>query len=70
MKEPPEEEDESDATYTFLYPFHCYVWVATIVSLAAIWILSLIVEYSYKKPENKPAGLFNFLRQDSIAAPE
>jgi hypothetical protein len=70
MKEPPEEEDESDATYTFLYPFHCYVWISVIVSVAVIWILSLIVENAYKRPENRPIGIINFLRQDSIANPE
>jgi len=70
MKEPPEEEDESDATYTFLYPFHTYVWISTLVSLAVIWILSLLVEYSYKRVENRPTGIINILKQESITSPE
>jgi len=70
MKEPPEEEDESDSTYTFLYPFHTYVWLSVILALILIWVLSLIIENSYKRPENKPVGIINFLRQESIVSPE
>ncbi|CAL8086493.1 unnamed protein product [Orchesella dallaii] len=70
MKEPSQEEDESDSTYTFLYPFHTYVWLSVILALIIIWLISLVIESSYKKPENKPIGIINFLRQESIASPE
>jgi len=70
MKEAPEEEDESDSTFTFLYPFHTYVWLSVILALVIIWLVSLVVENGYKRPENKPVGIINFLRQESIVAPE
>jgi len=70
LKEPPEEEDESDATFTFLYPFHCYVWITLGFCIAGMVIVSLIVEWSFKSSENHGSGCINFLRQDSIFRPE
>lgn len=70
IKEPPEEEDESDATFTFLLPFHAYVWATIAFSLLGLVILSLIIEWSFKNPETHGEGFITFLRQDSIFRPE
>jgi len=70
IKEAPEEEDESDATFTFLLPFHAYVWATIAFSLLGLVILSLIIEWSFKNPETHGEGFITFLRQDSIFRPE
>lgn len=70
IKEPPEEEDESEADYTFLLPFHGYVWAAVAFSLLGLVIISLVVEWSFKNPETHGEGFITFLRQDSIFRPE
>jgi len=70
VQEPPEEEDESEADYTFLLPFHGYVWAAVAFSLLGLVFVSLIVEWSFKNPETHGEGFITFLRQDSIFRPE